>query len=222
MHRVPKIAKSVSVLAADDHPVVFAGLSALLSTDSDIKLIDQARDGREAVEMFLEHQPDVGLFDLRLDVIDGIEAATQILAKLPGARIVIFTDCRGEEDVYRAVRAGIQGYIFKNASAEELAGSIRAVAAGQQWISPYAAAKLARRLADREVTTREREVLERIYRGKSNKEIGLALNISESTVKVHVTHILAKLKATGRTDAIRLAAQRGLVYLDSADPLTPA
>ena len=145
--------------------------------------------------------------------MDGIEAVDAIRAQLPGARLLMFTTCQSEEDVYRAVRAGAQGYVFKNAPTEELVQSIRAVGSGQQWIPLMAAAHLARRIADRELTMREQEVLVAITSGKSNKEIGVALNISEATVKVHVTHILEKLKASGRTEAIRLAVQRGLVYL---------
>jgi two-component system NarL family response regulator len=128
----------------------------------------------------------------------------------------MFTTCQSTEDVYRAVRAGAQGYVFKNAPVEELIQSICAVAAGRQWIPSVVGAQLARRIVDRELTTREREVLIGITSGKSNKEIGVALNISEATVKVHVTHILEKLKASGRTDAIRVAVQRGLVHLDVA------
>jgi two-component system NarL family response regulator len=128
----------------------------------------------------------------------------------------MFTTCQSTEDVYRAVRAGAQGYVFKNAPVEELIQSICAVAAGRQWIPSAVGAQLARRIVDRELTTREREVLVGITDGKSNKEIGVALNISEATVKVHVTHILEKLKASGRTEAIRLAVQRGLVHFDIA------
>jgi two-component system NarL family response regulator len=195
---------------------VLAGVSALLARWADIKIVDHAHDGREAVDKFLSIRPDVGLFEVRLPIIDGVEAVSAILGKMPEARLVMFTSCQTEEDVYRAVRAGAQGYVFKNAPGEELAQSINAVAAGQQWIPLVAAAHLARRVVYRELTPREQQVLLGITSGKSNKEIGVALDISEATVKVHVTHILEKLKASGRTEAIRLAVQRGLVYLDSA------
>jgi two-component system NarL family response regulator len=187
----------------------------MLSGRNDMSIVEQACNGRDAVEKFLELRPDVGLFELRMPVMDGIEAVAEIRAQLPGARVLMFTTCRSEEDVYRAVRAGAQGYVFKDAPMEELVQSICAVGNGQQWIPLIAAAQLARRIADRQLTVREQEVLVAITSGKSNKEIGVALSISEATVKVHVTHILEKLKASGRTDAIRLAVQRGLVYLEA-------
>ena len=180
-----------------------------------MRIADQARNGQEALDKFLASRPDIGLFELHMPVMDGIEAIIAIRAKVPMARLLIFTRCQREEEIYRAIRAGAQGYLFKNASVEELVESIRAVAAGGKWIPPLVAAKLARRVADRELTVREKDVLRAITGGKSNKEIGTALNISEATVKVHVTHILDKLSAGGRTDAIRLAVQRGLVSMDS-------
>lgn len=206
---------TIKLLVADDHPVVLAGLAGLLAGRKDINIVDQARNGREAVEKFLAIRPDVGLFEVRMPVMSGIEAVTTIREQVPNARLLMFTTCQSEEDVYRAVRAGAQGYVSKNAPVEELVQSICTVATGQQWIPLAAAAQLARRIADRELTVREREVLLAITSGKSNKEIGVALSISEATVKVHVTHILEKLKASGRTEAIRLAVQRGLVYMDA-------
>ena len=137
-----------------------------------------------------------------------------ILTKVPLAQLMIFTNRATEEDVYRAVRAGILRYTLKDATEEELLKSIYTVATGRNWMPPLLAAKLARRIVERELTVREKQVLGAITNGKSNKEIGSALNISEATVKVHVTHILEKLKASGRTEAIRLAAQRGLVQMD--------
>jgi len=180
--------------------LLFRLVRSLLARWADIKIVDHARDGREAVDKFLSIRPDVGLFEVRLPVMDGVEAVI---------------GCHSEEDVCRALRAGAQGYVFKNAPGEELAQSISAVATGQQWIPLVAGAQLARRIVYRELTPREQQVLLAITKGKSNKEIGVALNISEATVKVHVTHILEKLKASGRTEAIRVAVQRGLVYLDA-------
>jgi DNA-binding NarL/FixJ family response regulator len=205
----------LNLIVADHHPVVLAGVAALLAGQSNIRIVGQARDGREAVEKFLALRPDIGLFEVRMPEMDGIAAVSAIREQLPAARLLMFTNCQSEEDVYRAVRAGAQGYVFKHAPVEELVQSIWSVASGQQWIPSLAAAQLARRIAVRELTSREKEVLLAITAGKSNKEIGVALNISEATVKVHVTHILEKLKASGRTEAIRLAVQRGLVYLDA-------
>ena len=208
----------LKVLVADHQPVVLAGVSALLARSADIQIVDHAHDGREAVDKFLSIRPDVGLFEVRLPVMDGVEAVRAILGKMPSARLVMFTSCHSEEDVYQAVRAGARGYVFKNAAGEELAQSISAVAAGQQWIPLVAAAQLARRIVYRELTPREQQVLLAITKGKSNKEIGVDLDIGEATVKVHVSHMLEKLKASGRTEAIRVAVQRGLVYLDA--PMT--
>src|SRR5581483_9038166 len=147
--------KPLKVLVADHQPVVLAGVSALLARWGDMKIVDHARNGREAVEKFLSIRPDVGLFEVRLPVMDGVEAVSAILEKMPSARLVMFTTCHSEEDVYRAVRAGAQGYVFKNAPGEELAQSITAVASGEQWIPLVAAAQLARRIVYRELTPRE-------------------------------------------------------------------
>jgi two-component system NarL family response regulator len=206
--------KTLDILVADPHPVVLAGVTSLLASHDRVRIVGEARNGQEAVDQFLAIKPDVGIFEVRMPLLGGIEAVAAILREVPLARVVMFTTCQSMEDVYRAVRAGAQGYVFKNAPVEELIQSICAVAAGQQWIPSVVGVQLARRIVDRELTTREREVLLSITSGKSNKEIGVALNISEATVKVHVTHILEKLKASGRTDAIRVAVQRGLVNLE--------
>ncbi len=206
--------KTLDVLVADPHPVVLAGVTALLASHERVRIVGEARNGREAVDRFLATRPDVGIFEVQMPLLGGIEAVAVILRQVPDARLVMFTTCQSTEDVYRAVRAGARGYVFKNAPVEELIQSIWAVSAGQQWIPSAVGVQLARRIVERELTTREREVLVSITNGKSNKEIGVVLNISESTVKVHVTHILEKLRASGRTDAIRVAVQRGLVHFD--------
>jgi two-component system, NarL family, response regulator len=153
---------------------------------------------------------------LRMPVMNGVEAVLAICEKDPAARLLILTTYQGQEDIYRALRAGALGYLLKDAPAEELIESIRAVGAGMTWIPPAVGAMLAKRVTDRELTAREMDVLRVLAVGKSNKEIGVAFNISEATVKVHVTHILEKLKVTGRTEAINVAARRGLVNIDSA------
>jgi DNA-binding NarL/FixJ family response regulator len=204
-------------LVADPQPVVLAGVTALLASHQRVRIVGEARNGREAVDQFIAIKPDVGVFEVQMPLLGGIEAMTAILRQVPQARLVMFTICQSTEDVYRAVRAGARGYVFKSAPVEELIHSICAVAAGQQWIPSAVGAQLARRIVERELTPREGEVLVGITNGKSNKEIGVVLNISEATVKVHVTHILEKLKASGRTDAIRLAVRRGLVHFDLGD-----
>jgi two-component system, NarL family, response regulator len=203
-----------SVLIADDHPVVREGLVTLIERQPDMRVVAQASNGREALEQFLVHHPDVTLLDVRMCIMDGIDTLTSIREKDPLARVAIITSYQSEEDIYRALRAGAQGYILKDAEPGELAQCIRAVGCGRTWIPAQVGAKLAKRVADRELTPRETDVLGLVAAGKSNKEIGVAFGISEATVKVHMTHLLEKLKVAGRTEAINVAVKRGLVRLD--------
>jgi two-component system, NarL family, response regulator len=205
----------IKLLIADDHPVVREGLVAMIERQSNMRVVAQASNGREAVDKFMAHLPDVGILDLRMPVMNGIEAAAAICEKEPAARLIILTTYQGQEDIYRALRGGALGYLLKDAPAEELIESIRAVSLGKTSIPPAVGATLAKRLNDRELTAREMEVLRVLAVGKSNKEIGVVFNISEATVKVHVTHILEKLKVSGRTEAINVALRRGLVNMDS-------
>jgi two-component system, NarL family, response regulator len=156
------------------------------------------------------------LIDLRMPVMDGIATVSDIRSKLPQASLVVVTTYECEEDIYRALRAGARGFMLKNAAVEELVECVRVVAGGGTWIPPAVGAKLAKRVTNRELTPRELQVLETIVMGKSNKEVGVVFNITEATVKVHVTHILEKLKVTGRTEAINVAIKRGLVRLSDA------
>jgi len=203
-----------TVLIADDHPVVREGLATLINRRSDMRVVAEAANGREAVEKFLAHSPDIVLLELRLPIMDGVEVVMSICEKMPAARVVIFTTCKGEEDIYRAVKAGAFGYVLKDTPLNEVVECIRAVARGTRWIPPGVAAMLGKRVADRALTARELEVIRALTSGKSNKEIGTLLDISEATVKVHITHILEKLKVTGRTEAINVAMRRGLVHID--------
>jgi two-component system NarL family response regulator len=203
-----------TVLIADDHPVVREGLATLINRRSDMRVVAEAANGREAVEKFLAHSPDIALLELRLPIMDGVEVVMSICEKMPAARLVIFTTCKGEEDIYRAVKAGAFGYLLKETPLNEVVECIRAVARGTRWIPPGVAAMLGKRVADRALTARELEVIRALTSGKSNKEIGTLLDISEATVKVHITHILEKLKVTGRTEAINVAMRRGLVHMD--------
>jgi two-component system, NarL family, response regulator len=208
--------KSFTVLVADDHPVVREGLVALINRQSDMRVIAEASNGRQAVEAFFAQRPDVVLLDLRMPIMDGIDAVISICEKDPRARIAVITSYQDEEDVYRALRAGAQGYILKDAAVDQLVECIYAVGDGKTWIPPHIGAKLAKRVADRELTRRETDVIHAVAAGKSNKEIGCKFDISEATVKVHMTHILEKLKVTGRTEAINVAVKRGLVRIDPA------
>jgi two-component system, NarL family, response regulator len=206
--------KSLTVLVADNHPVVREGLVALINRQPDMRVIAEASNGRQAVEAFFAQRPDIALLDLRMPIMDGIDAVISICEKDPRGRIAIITSYQDEEDIYRALRAGAQGYILKDALVNELVECIHAVGDGKTWIPPTVGAKLAKRIADRELTRRETQVLHAVAAGKSNKEIGSAFDISEATVKVHMTHILEKLKVTGRTEAINVAVRRGLVRMD--------
>ena len=208
--------RPITLMVADDHPVVREGLITIIERQMNMQVTAEAADGREAVEVFMAGRPDVGLLDLRMPGMSGVEAVTAICEKAPAARLIILTTYQAQEDIYRALRAGALGYLLKDAPTEELVQAIRAVNAGETWIPPAVGAMLAKRLTDRELTRREKDVLRILAAGKSNKEIGVAFDISEATVKVHVTHILEKLKVTGRTEAMNVAVRRGLVSLDSA------
>ncbi len=212
MELVPR--RPLTILIADDHPMVREGLSAVINRQSEMRVVAEAGNGHEAVEKFVALRPDVALLDLRMPMMDGIEAVMSIYEREPAARMVIVTSYQSEEDIYRALRAGAQGYILKDAPSEDLIDCIHAVGDGKSWIPPAVGAKLARRVTERPLTARETEVIRALAKGKSNKEIGVALNISEGTVKVHVTHMLEKLKVTGRTEAIGEAVKRGLVTME--------
>lgn len=207
----------ITILIADDHPVVREGLISAVKRQADMRIVAEARNGREAVEMFIAQRPDISLIDLRMPLMDGIEAVMSIREREPTARLVILTTHETREDIYLALQAGAQGYVLKEDGMDEILACVRSVAAGDTWIPPTIGAALATRLNDEELTPRELQVLRSIATGKSNKEIGVQLNISEATVKVHVTHMLEKLKVTGRSEAISRAAKRGLIRLDEDD-----
>lgn len=207
--------ESVTVLVADEHPVVREGLVALINRQAGMRVVGEASNGREAVERFIAQRPSVAFLALRMPLMDGVDAVQAIRENVPTARLVIFTSYQAEEAIYRALQAGASGYVLKNTPPEDLIECIRTVSNGGTWISPAMATKLAKRVAARDLTPREMEVLRLVAGGKSNKEVGVALDISEATVKVHMTHILEKLKVTGRTEAIGVAVKRGLVDLEA-------
>jgi two-component system NarL family response regulator len=187
---------------------------AVIDRQMDMQVIAEASNGHEAVESFLAALPDIGLLDLRMPIVDGIEAVRAIRREVPGARLVVLTSYQTEEDIYRALRAGAQGYLFKCCTKVELLECIRAVRCGRSWIPPDVGAKLAKRVVAPDLTRRETDVLGALSTGRSNKEIGTLFDISEATVKVHMTHILEKLHVSSRTEAINAAAGRGLVRLE--------
>ncbi len=206
--------QQIAVLIADDHPVVREGLIALINRQEDMQIVAEACNWLEAVEKFCSRQPDVGMMDLRMPGMEAVDAISAIREYAPEARIILLTTYDDEEDIYQGLQAGAKGYLLKDAPREELVQCIRSVNKGGTWIPPGVAVKLASRVSAADLTDREIEVLRLMVTGKSNKEIGAALNVTEGTVKVHVSHILQKLKASGRTEAISLALKRGVARLD--------
>lgn len=204
----------IRLLIADDHPVVREGLAAMLNRRQDMAVVGEASNGREAVELYRREKPDVTLMDLRMPELGGVEAITAIRAEFPDARFIVLTTYDGDEDITRALKAGAQAYLLKDTPREELLDAIRAVHAGHKRIAPEMAGKLAERLTAPELTGRELDVLKLIVAGKSNKEIGQALSITEGTVKVHVNNLLGKLGVSDRTQAVTEALRRGIVHLD--------
>ena len=205
--------QQILVVVADDHPVVREGLRALVNSQRDMKVVAEAANGREAVQQFFLHNPDVLLLDLRMPEMNAIEAIQGILEDAPEARMIVLSTYSGDEDIYRALKAGAKGYLLKDSPREQLIESIRSVYAGCLSIPPPIAARLAARLRNPNLTNREVDIAKLIVTGKSNKEIGALLNITEGTVKIHVRNVLKKLGAGGRTEAIRIALDRGIVHL---------
>jgi DNA-binding NarL/FixJ family response regulator len=205
--------KQIRVIIADDHPVVREGLAALIKTQPDMKLVCEAENGRAAVQEYLRHRPDVILLDLRMPEMDGIEATRAILERVPRARIIVLSTYKGDEDVYQALKAGAKAYLLKDSSRMELLNSIRSVRGGQINVSPPVSAQLVAGFVRERLTKRETEIIRQVVAGKSNKEIGSLLHVTEGTIKVHIGRILKKLGAAGRTEAIRMALERGIVHL---------
>lgn len=201
----------LSVMVADDHGVVRAGIAALLVEVGGFSVVGEASDGIEAVNVFRDVCPDVVLMDLRMPRMGGVEAIAFIKRIKSDAAIVILTTFDGDEDIFRAMRAGARGYILKDDDPRDLFACIRAVYSGQTYIPPCVAAKLLPRLFAEALTEREAEVLSFMAKGESNKAIGDRLRISEVTVKTHIANILDKLDATSRTEAVSIARRRGLI-----------
>ncbi len=205
---------SIRILVVEDHHVVRQGLVALIKTVEDMQVVGEACDGKQAVELFRQHQPDVTIMDLRLPHMSGVEAINEIRRDFPLARIIVLTTYDGDEDIYRALQAGARGYLLKDMSGDDLMDAIRTVHAGRSRIPPAVAQRLADRLGGPDLTARELEVLKLIVSGKSNKEIGRDLFISEATVKTHINSLLSKLGVSDRTQAATTALQRGIVHLN--------
>jgi DNA-binding NarL/FixJ family response regulator len=207
------LAKKVKVLIADDHTMFLAGLTSIIDMERDMIVVAQATDGRQAADQWRKHRPNITLVDLRMPVLDGVGVIEEIRREDTSARIVILTTYDSDNDIYRAIKAGAKGYLLKDARREELVDCIRKVNAGETCIPPALMQKLVTGIHNEPLTDREGEVLQLLANGKSNKEIGATLFISEFTVKGHLRNIFTKLNVLSRTEAISAAARRGLVQL---------
>ena len=203
----------IRVLAVDDHALLREGIAALVNAESDMKLVAEACNGREAVEKFRSHRPDITLMDLQMPVLNGIEAIIGIRTEFPNARIIVLTTYTGDVQVLRALKAGARAYLLKSEVHEDLLDTIRAVHAGRKRIPPEIAAELADHAAEDDLSARELAVLRLIATGNANKEIACQLFIAEDTVKSHVSNILAKLGAHDRTHAVTIGLKRGIIEL---------
>ena len=204
----------IRILTVDDHPLLRKGIAALVNAEPDLKLVAEASNGKDAIDAFRSHQPDVTLMDLQMPEMDGLEAIESIRREFPEARIIVLTTYSGDMQVLRALKAGARGYILKGHVHKELLDTVRAVHAGQKRIPPDVAAELAHHATDDALTEREIEVLRLIAIGNSNKMIADHLSIGEATVKSHVTNILSKLGANDRAHAVVIGLKRGIIELD--------
>ena len=203
----------IEVLIADDHTTFLAGLSSIIDMEQDMIVVAEATDGRRAVDLWRKLSPDVTILDLRMPLLDGVGVIEEIRQQDPSARIVILTTYDGDNDIYRAIKAGAKGYLLKDARREEILDCIRKVSIGETCIPQALLQKLTTGISSEPLTDREAEVLQLLANGKSNKEIGAKLFISEFTVKGHLRNIFTKLNVLSRTEAIAMAARRGLVRL---------
>ncbi len=203
----------IRILVVDNHAIVRQGIAALLSRKPGLSVVGEASSGREAVDMFRSHQPDVTLMDLRMPDLDGAGAADVIRQQFPQARIIVLTIYDTDEDVYRGLRCGAAGYLLKDAHPDTLVEAIRTVHAGREHIPAEMAHRVAERMKAPSLTAREHEVLVLVMDGLSNKEIAASLAISEGTVRAHLNNIFAKMKVSDRTQAVTQALQRGLILL---------
>lgn len=206
-------ADRIRVLIADDHITVLEGLAAIIGRQADMKVVAEAANGREVVDLWDKHRPDVSLIDLRMPTLDGVGAIDEIRRRSASARVIVLTTFDTDNEIARAIKAGAKGYLLKDARREELLDCIRRVNSGETCVTPALAAKLAASMSSEPLTGRELDVLALLAKGKSNKEIGSHLYITETTVKSHLRSIFSKLNVLSRTEAITTASRRGLVQL---------
>lgn len=203
----------IRILTVDDHPLLRDGIAALVNNEVDMRIVAEASSGREAIERFREHRPDITLMDLRMPDMDGIETMTEIIQQYPDARIIVLTTYSGDALIIRALKAGAQGYLLKGQLRKELLDTVRSVHAGRKRISSEVALQVANHAADSSLTLREIDVLQLIAEGNANKVVADRLAITEDTVKAHVRNILSKLGANDRTHAVTIALKRGIINL---------
>jgi DNA-binding NarL/FixJ family response regulator len=203
----------IRIFCVDDHPLMREGISAVIRNEADMLLVAEASNGREAIQGFREHQPDITLMDLRMPDISGIDAIIAIRTEFPNAKVIMLTTFEGDTEIARALEAGARGYMLKNMPRKQLVETIRKVHAGKKHIPPEVVANLAEHLGDEALSKRELEVLQKIAGGNRNIDIAALLFISEETVKGHVKHIMEKLGASDRTDAVAIGVRRGMIQL---------
>lgn len=207
------MSNQIRVFSVDDHPLLREGIAALVNNQPDMTLVGEASTGSEALELFKQHLPDVTLMDLRLPDMSGIDILIAIRTEFPEARIIMLTTFEGDVEIHRALQAGARGYVLKNMPPSQLLDVIRQVHAGRKRIPPEIASQLAEHMSDESLTEREVEVLRQVAGGNRNRDIAKHLFISEETVKVHIKHIMEKLGATDRTQAVAIGVRRGIIQL---------
>src|SRR5579871_243357 len=203
----------IRVMCVDDHPLVRKGIASILANEDDIELVGEASSGQAAVGMFRDLQPDVVLMDLRMKDLDGVETARAIRAEYPEARIVILTSYDGDQDIYRALEAGVRGYLLKETAHAEVVTAVRTVHAGRRLMPPEVAERLSEHFPQVALTPRETRVLEFVAKGLGNREIADELGTASGTVKMHVQNLLEKLGASDRTHAVTIAIRRGILHI---------